>query len=219
MLIVRIIIAAVLALFLISGMRRGLIRQVLEVVGLVVAFIMAFYMAQALAAWIAGRVDLDYRVALTIAAVAIFVGIIVVFHWIGLAMQRFFKMTILGIFDRIAGAVFGVLKGLMLISLVLVIILAAPFPRDVKERILDDPVTASIYPILPVMYDLVVTRIPGGERFESVARIGGSETLEETTERLRREIEEAGEELEEKAGELKGKAEDTARELKDKATD
>jgi len=36
---VRIVIAAVLALFLITGLRRGLIRQVLEVVGIIVAFI------------------------------------------------------------------------------------------------------------------------------------------------------------------------------------
>lgn len=219
MTIVRIIIAAVLAMFLIAGLRRGLIRQVLEVVGIIVAFIMAFALAHALAAWISGRVDLDYRIALVVAAVAIFAGIIVVFSWIGIGLQRFFKMTVLGFFDRAAGAVFGLVKGLLLISLVLVIILAAPLPAHVQRPILEDPVTAAIYPILPVMFDLVVTRIPGGDRFESIARIGDGATLRETTERLRRGAEEAGEELEDAAEELREKTKEKAEELKEKATD
>lgn len=212
MTVVRIIIAVVLAGFLIAGLRRGLIRQVLEVVGLIVAFVTAFYFAQALAAWISGKTEIGYSIALIIAAVAIFVGIIVLFHWIGILMQKFFKMTILGLFDHVAGAVFGVLKGLLLISLVLVIILAAPFPKDVQREILEDPVTASIYPILPVMYDLIVTHLPGGESFETIARIGGSETLERTTEKLRKDIEE-------KSEELRDKAKETAEEIKDKSTD
>jgi membrane protein required for colicin V production len=219
MLIVRIIIAVVLAGFLIAGLRRGLIRQVLEVVGLILAFVMAFYFAQALAAWIAGQADVGYNIALIIAAVVIFVGIIVFFHWIGILMQKFFKMTILGLFDHVAGAVFGLVKGLLLISLVLVIILAAPFPKDVQEQILEDPVTASIYPVLPVMYDLIVTHLPGGESFEKIARIGGSKTLEETTEKLRKDIEETGEKLKDKAEDLGDKAKKDAEELKDKATD
>jgi len=208
MTIVRIIIAVVLAGFLIAGLRRGLIRQVLEVVGIIAAFVMAFYLAHALAAWITGLAALDYSVALIVAAVVIFVGIIVFFHWVGLAMQKFFKMTILGLFDRVAGAIFGVLKGLLLISLVLVIILAAPFPEDVQERILEDPVTASIYPVLPVMYDLIVTHLPGGGTFESIAQIGDSKILRETTEKLRRDIDKKSEELKDKAEDLKDKATD-----------
>lgn len=204
---VRIIIAVVLAIFLIAGLRRGLIRQVLEVIGIIAAFITAFYFAHALATWIAGRVDLNYSVTLTVAALLIFAGIITVFHALGLALRKFFNMTILGLFDRIAGGVFGLVKGLLLISLVLVIILTLPFPASVKQPILEDSVTASIYPLLPVIFDLVVTRVPGGDRFESIARIGGSHTLKEKTERLRRSIEDTGGELKDKVEGFKDKVE------------
>lgn len=168
--VVRIIIAAVLLFFFIAGLRRGLIRQVLEVLGLIAAFIGAFYLAHHLAVLIEGRVDVSYRVAMIIAALLIFAGIIVLFHFVGLALQKLFKMTVLGAFDRVMGGVFGALKGVLLVSLVLVIILSIPLKGDFQRQIREDTMTGMIYPVLPVMFDLVVSR--SGLDFDEVLGIG-----------------------------------------------
>ncbi len=171
-------ILVILFFFLIIGIRRGLIRQVLHVVGIIVAFIGAFYLAHYLAHYIHGRFDVDHRVSLVISAVALFVGIIILFHIIGLALQKVARITLLGPLDRIGGGVFGLLKGALLVSLLLVIILSIPLPSTVRNELARDPLVAAMYPVLPVLFNLVVSHSPAGLHFEnSIDRIGDSEAL------------------------------------------
>jgi len=182
--IFRIVILAFLAWFFIVGVKRGLIRQVLEVVGIIVAFLAAFYFAHNLAGWIEVRTSADYRVSLALAALAIFIGLIIGVHFIGLGLKKLFGLTIMGVFDRVAGGLFGALKGVLIISLVLSVIMILPVPDDIKEELREDPVTGAIYPVLPVMFDAVVSNIPGGARFEQIARIKDSEAVKDAKKTL-----------------------------------
>ena len=167
--ILKIITLVVLVLFFFFGLKRGLIRQVLEVLGVIGAFIGSFYMAHHLASYLEGRFDLSYRIALVIAAAGIFTVIIILFHFIGLALQKLFKMTVLGWFDRLMGGVFGALKGTLLMSLILVIIISLPLDRQFRTDIIDDPFLGIIYPVLPVMFDLVLSRT--GTDFSEITRV------------------------------------------------
>jgi membrane protein required for colicin V production len=192
--IIRILVIGILVWFFIVGLRRGLIRQVLEVVGIITAFIVSFYTAHALAEWIESRIATDYRISLVASAVLIFAGIIVLFHFIGVVLQKLFNLTILGAFDRVMGGVFGALKAMLIVSLALVIVLTLPFPEKVKTEIKEDEVTGIVYPVLPVMFDLVVTHLPGGESFEAVARLSSSETVEKAkkkAEEIQKKLEES----------------------------
>jgi membrane protein required for colicin V production len=168
--IVRISIGVILLFFCILGIRRGLVRQVLDVVGLVAAFIGSFFLAGNLALFAEGRFGLSYGVALAVSAAVIFACTLVIFHFIGLGLQKLFSLTVLGWFDRAMGGIFGVLKGLILVSLILVMIKSLPLRGDFKDRILDDPVTGAIYPVLPVMYDLVASH--SGSDFEDIVKTG-----------------------------------------------
>ena len=175
--IVRILVIAILAWFFIVGLKRGMIRQVLEVFGIIVAFLAAFYLAHNLAVWIEVKTGADYRISLAIAALAIFMGIIIGVHFIGHGLQKLFGLTIMGMFDRVAGGLFGALKGVLLVSLVLSLIMVLPFPDNMKGEVREDPVTGAIYPVLPMMFDLVVSNIPGGAKFDQIARIKDSDAL------------------------------------------
>ncbi len=182
--IFRIVILAVLAWFFFIGIKRGLIRQVLEVAGIVVAFFAAFYFAHALAEWIEVKTAADYRLSLAVAALAVFIGIIIGVHFIGLGLKKLFGLTIMGIFDRVAGGLFGALKGVLIISLVLSVLMILPVPDDIKDELREDPVTGAIYPVLPVMFDAVVSNIPGGAKFEQIARIKDSDAVKDAKKKL-----------------------------------
>ncbi len=184
MFIFRIVVLAVLAWFFIIGIKRGLIRQVLEVAGIIVAFLAAFYFAHALAEWIEIKTAADYRLSLAMAALAIFIGIIIGVHFIGLGLKKLFGLTIMGVLDRVAGGLFGALKGVLIVSLVLSVIMILPVPDDIKDELREDPVTGAIYPVLPVMFDAVVSRIPGGARFEQIARIKDSDAVRDAKKTL-----------------------------------
>ncbi|MBN1165390.1 MAG: CvpA family protein [Candidatus Krumholzibacteriota bacterium] len=164
--IVKILVGIVLLFFMISGLRRGLIRQVLEVVGIIAAFIGAYLLAHQLALLIEDKIDIPYNLERTLSAILIFVGIVFLFHLLGRALQKFFKMTLLGSFDRLMGGIFGLLQGVLLISLLMVIILNLSFFEKYEKPIEEDPVTSLIYPVLPVMFDLI---IPGDLDFDRVA--------------------------------------------------
>ena len=182
--IFRIVILAVLAWYFFIGIKRGLIRQVLEVAGIVVAFFAAFYFAHALAEWIEVKTAADYRLSLAVAALAVFIGIIIGVHFIGLGLKKLFGLTIMGIFDRVAGGLFGVLKGVLIISLVLSVLMILPVPDDRKDELREDPVTGAIYPVLPVMFDAVVSNIPGGAKIEQIARIKDSDAVKDAKKKL-----------------------------------
>jgi membrane protein required for colicin V production len=182
--IVRILVIALLAWFFIVGLKRGLLRQLLEVIGIIVAFLAAFYLAHALAVWIEGKTSADYRVALALAALAIFMGIIIGVHFIGDGMHKFFGLTIMGMFDRIAGGLFGALKGVLLVSLVFSLMMVLPFPEDLKDEVREDPVTGVIYPVLPLMFDIVVGNLPGGAKFDQIARIKDSDTIRDAKKKI-----------------------------------
>lgn len=184
MYVFRIVILAFLAWFFIAGVKRGLIRQVLEVVGIIVAFLAAFYFAHALAEWIEVRTSADYRLSLAMAALAIFTGIIIGVHFVGLGLKKLFGLTIMGVFDRVAGGLFGVLKGVLIVSLVLSVIMILPVPDDIKDELREDPVTGAIYPVLPVMFDAVMGNLPGGASFEQIARIKDSEAVKDAKKKL-----------------------------------
>ncbi len=200
--IIRIGIGIILLVFFIIGLKRGLIRQVLEVLGLIAAFIGSFYLAHYLAAYIDSKIDLSYRIALVIAAVLIFAGIVVLFYFLGLSLQKFFKMTILGAFDRLMGGVFGAVKGVLLISLVLVIVLSIPVDWGFQDQIREDAVTGSIYPVLPVLFDLVVSW--SGLDFDRVAQIDNIDRIEKVI----KKAEDYKDAIEKETEELKKKAED-----------
>jgi len=182
--IFRIVVLAVLAWFLIVGIKKGLIQQVLEVAGIVVAFLAAFYFAHAFAAWIEERTTADYRLSLALAALAIFIGIIIVVHFVGLGLKKLFGLTIMGVFDRVAGGLFGLLKGVLVVSLVLSLIMILPVPDHMKDDLRKDPVTGALYPVLPVLFDTVVSSIPGGMEFEQIARIKDSEAIRDAKKKI-----------------------------------
>ena len=182
--IVRILVLALLAWFFIVGLKRGLLRQLLEVIGIIVAFLAAFYLAHALAVWIEGKTSADYRVALALAALAIFMGIIIGVHFIGDGLHKFFGLTIMGMFDHVAGGLFGALKGVLLVSLVFSLMMVLPFPEDLKDEVREDPVTGVIYPVLPLMFDFVVGNIPGGAKFDQIARIKDSDTIRDAKKKI-----------------------------------
>jgi membrane protein required for colicin V production len=182
--IFRIVVLAVLAWFLVVGVKKGLIQQVLEVVGIVVAFLAAFYFAHALAAWIEERTTADYRLSLALSALMIFIGIIVAVHFVGLVLKKLFGLTIMGVFDRLAGGMFGLLKGVLIVSLVLSVIMILPVPDDIKGDLREDPVTGNIYPVLPVLFDAVVSNIPGGVEFEQIARIKDSDAVRDAKKKI-----------------------------------
>ena len=163
---INIAILVTIGIFFISGMRRGLIRQMMDVVGIIVAFVGGFYFAHYLALYLEQHLSLNYKISLAVSAIAIFVGIIVLFRFFGLVLQKFANITLLGAVDRLGGGIFGLFKGALLVSLILVLIFSLPFPNDFKDTLNNNRLSSALYPVLPGVFDFVLKHTPGGLDFD-----------------------------------------------------
>jgi len=163
---INIIIIVILAVYFISGMRRGLIRQIMDIVGIIVAFICAFYFAKYLADYLEVKFSFNYHLSLVISAVAVFIGIILIFRLIGTIFRKLADITLLSGVDTIGGGIFGAFKGVLLVSLILVVALSLPLPDDFESDLKENKLASAIYPVLPWLFDQVLKVVPGGIDFE-----------------------------------------------------
>ena len=168
--VIDIIIILILVVFFISGMKRGLIRQVLDIVGIIVAFIGAFFLAHYVAEYLEYSIELTYNISLVVAAVAVFIGILLLFHALGLIFKKVAEITLFGSADRVGGGLFGAFKGVLLISLLLVIALNIPLPDKVHRELRTRPLTAGIYPVLPSLFDFAFSLSPSELDFDSIMK-------------------------------------------------
>jgi len=168
--VIDIVILLILIFFFISGARRGLIRQVIDIVGIILAFIGAFYLAHYLAEYLERSIELTYNISLVVAAIVIFIGILIIFHALGLLFKKLAEITLFDSVDRVGGGLFGAFKGVLLISLLLVIALNIPLPEKAKKELRARPLASGIYPVLPSLFDFAFSHSPSELDFDSILR-------------------------------------------------
>ena len=168
--IIDIIILIILVVFFITGAKRGLIRQALDILGIILAFLGAFYLAHYVAGYLEDSIALQYTISLILSAVAIFIAIMIFFKVTGAFLKKVAEIALLGPLDRVGGGLFGLFKGVLLVSLLLIIALNIPLPDQYKQQIRDRPLAIGIYPVLPSVFDFVFSHSPSDLNFDKVIR-------------------------------------------------
>lgn len=129
---------AVLGLSGVMAFARGLIREMFSIIAFIGAGIAAFYFAQPLAPLMQRVTPFSGLVAVIAAGLAIF---LVVFITITVIVSSLAKTahqsTEIGSFDRAAGLAFGVLRGILVVSLLVLLV----------RRTTDSDITASADPL------------------------------------------------------------------------
>jgi membrane protein required for colicin V production len=120
------LILAILAYGLIRGVFRGLVREISSIVGVLGGFYAAYTyyrpLAKLMSAWISNPVYLNI-----LSYLAIFSGVVITVGILAVIIKYLLNIAYLGWVDRICGALFGLLKG-VLVSFVLFIMLTAFLP-------------------------------------------------------------------------------------------
>jgi membrane protein required for colicin V production len=114
-------ILVILAFFLLKGIWRGLLKEVCSLLGLVLGGFFAFTFYQPAAQWLQDSYDLPARLCVWGSFLGIFLLLIIVFGVVGFVLNRFVKLVFLGGFNRLAGAVFGLVQGVAVLSILLMV--------------------------------------------------------------------------------------------------
>ena len=109
------IICALLVLSTVVGIMRGVIREVLSIVG----WVAGFMLSMSFAGEIADRIPLDsigYIPRVIIAAVLILVACLFVVGLFGFILRKMLEVAALTFEDRILGAAFGFVRGIIVVA-------------------------------------------------------------------------------------------------------
>lgn len=123
-----IIVIVILSFCVIRGVFRGLVKELSSIIGVLGGYYFAYsyYMvlAKPLSRWISNTSYLNI-----LSFLIIFSGILILISILGVVIKYILKIAYLGWVDRICGAGFGIIKGILIVS-VLLITLTAFLPKN-----------------------------------------------------------------------------------------
>jgi len=131
--LIDICILAVLAFFLLKGILRGLLKEVCSLLGLVLGGLFAFTFHLPLAQLLQDSFRLPAQLCIWGSFLAIFLVVVFCFAVIGFVLNRFVKIVFLGGINRLAGAVFGFLQGVVILSMIVLVLSSAMAPQMVRK--------------------------------------------------------------------------------------
>ena len=145
---------SVLAITAMIGFRRGLLRQVVELVGLVFGVFLALYLTGGLVETYTGPAS-QWRITPPIIFMAI-VGIaMLVAQVAGRVASEIMQVTFFGWFDQFGGALAGVAKGALWLSIVISVVLHMQMGPNVTAQVEDSTLGPPLAKLLPAAFDVV----------------------------------------------------------------
>lgn len=126
---VDIFVLAVIGLSAVLSLFRGLVREVLSLVGWVAAGGVAFKFAAPVAGVFSG-VSAMPSIQLALAFIVLLIGTLLVFGVINFLVGKLIDSTGLSGTDRLLGMIFGVVRGVAIITVLVALAGLTPLPRD-----------------------------------------------------------------------------------------
>jgi membrane protein required for colicin V production len=127
-------IAIVLLGLAIRGLMRGFFRELLSLAGLFLGLWVALLKFGPLGEWLRSRVPLTDPLPFHVAFWAIFLGISLVANSIGYFLQKVARGLLMGWLDAIVGLGFGVVKGVMILTVLLFLVAYLPLPEAIRAQ-------------------------------------------------------------------------------------
>ncbi len=126
-------VLTVIAASVLLGLWRGVMSELLALAAWIVAFLVARVFAAEVANWLTGQIA-EPGVRLAAAYVLVFVGVLLVFTIARMLVSLLLKAVGLGLLDRLLGAAFGVLRGVLVVLAVVLVAGMTPLPKAVWWR-------------------------------------------------------------------------------------
>ena len=122
-----ILIIVILGYSLVRGLFRGLVKEVSSIIGVLGGFYAAYTYYMVLAGLLSGLIH-DTAYLNILSFLIIFCGVLIIVGVLGVIIKYLLNIAFLGWVDRFGGVVFGVLKGILIVS-ILFITLTAFLPK------------------------------------------------------------------------------------------
>lgn len=120
--ILDIIIIIPLLLFAWQGYKKGFIIEVATLAALILGLYFSFYFSDYTARLLNEYFTIDEKYIAALSFIVTFIVVVIAISAIGKVLQKFIDIILLGFLNKAAGAIFGIIKGALLLSILLLII-------------------------------------------------------------------------------------------------
>lgn len=115
------IIGIILVLFAITGLRKGLIIEAFYLASFLFGAYGAMHFSDAVADWMSDFINVSEDYLTIISFIVTFIIVLILIRLLGRVISRLLEAISLGFVDKIGGFIFGVLKGALLVSVIIMI--------------------------------------------------------------------------------------------------
>lgn len=120
--ILDIIIIIPLLLFAWQGYKKGFIIEVATLAALILGLYFAFYFSDYSASLLNEYFTIDEKYMAALSFIVTFIVVVIAVIAVGKVLQKFIDIILLGFLNKAAGAVFAIIKGALILSILILII-------------------------------------------------------------------------------------------------
>ncbi len=130
-----ILILIILGAFTLKGLVRGLMKELCTLVGLIAGALLALNFHGPLAESMVLAFSLPEQLCAILAFLAIFLLTMLIFIFIGMILSRYVKLMYVGGLNRVAGGLFGLVQGILILSLIVFALTLRPLPVGLDDQL------------------------------------------------------------------------------------
>jgi len=164
---VDVFIAIVLAFFVLNGLRKGFFKEVFGLLGILFGIIIALVGTDPLSQFLRIKFpDIPYLLFPIISFIVIFLAVIFLSRFLANSLSTLSETIHLGWLNRLLGAVFGGLKGAIILSILFVILDYIPSLGLYRSMESKSRLVAPIHDVAPASYALIISQDINTTRIE-----------------------------------------------------
>ena len=120
--IIDIIILVPFAWFAYTGFKKGLVIGIASLAALILGIYAALYFSGIVAGFMTDSLNIKTDYLPIISFIVTFIGVVILIHFLGKLLEKLINLVALGFLNKLAGAVFGILKAAVFLSVLILII-------------------------------------------------------------------------------------------------
>jgi membrane protein required for colicin V production len=117
-----ILLAVLLLLFAWSGFRKGLVIEIATLAALILGLFLAYYFSVFVSEKLKEFFSISDQYLEIISFIVVFIGVILFVMLVGKLFEKLIDVLMLGFLNKLAGAIFGIFKGALFISIFIFIV-------------------------------------------------------------------------------------------------
>lgn len=164
--LVDLIILIIVLFNLFLGFKRGLIAELLTLIGLISAIFIAIFWYQNLSIFLLRQFKWNETLSSILSFIIIFIVIILCFRILETILSRITTFLLLNWINNLGGALFGFIRGAIIVSILLFLINFIPLPLQIRTQISESLLSKHLFNYLIIIYNSVREWLPKNFQFE-----------------------------------------------------